>query len=154
MYLLKTAITGRATQALRFYEDLLLLLVQRRGLMALDRQSGNVVWEQQIGVEYPYPTPVVAGDLLVSGGDSSGLLGEASHLTALQAISGEVVWDKPILPARYPTGLLVRDGLIFATTPGEKHSVLIAIPGHCCGGFRQRSICWIWFPIAEACGAF
>ncbi len=100
------------------YEDLLLLLVQRRGLMALDRQSGNVVWEQQIGVEYPYPTPVVAGDLLVSGGDSSGLLGEASHLTALQAISGEVVWDKPILPARYPTGLLVRDGLIFATTPG------------------------------------
>ena len=103
------------------YEDLLLLLVQRRGLMALDRQSGNVVWEQQIGVEYPYPTPVVAGDLLVSGGDSSGLnhfTGEASHLTALQAISGEVVWDKPILPARYPTGLLVRDGLIFATTPG------------------------------------
>ena len=97
------------------YEDLLLLLVQRRGLMALDRQSGDAVWEQQIGVEYPYPTPVVAGDLLVSGGD---LLGEASHLTALQAISGEVVWNKPILPARYPTGLLVRDGLIYATTPG------------------------------------
>ncbi len=92
------------------YEDLLILLVQRRGLMALNRQSGNVVWEQQIGVEYPYPTPVVAGDLLVSGGDSS-------HLTALRAISGEVVWDKPILPAGYPTGLLVRDGLIYATTP-------------------------------------
>ena len=92
------------------YEDLLILLLQRRGLMALDRQSGNVVWEQQIGVEYPYPTPVVAGDLLVSGGDSS-------HLTALRAISGEVVWDKPILPAGYPTGLLVRDGLIYATTP-------------------------------------
>ena len=96
------------------YEDLLLLLVQRRGLMALDRQSGNAVWEQQIGVEYPYPTPVVAGDLLISGGDSSG---ETSHLIALQAISGEVVWDKPILPARYPTGLLVRDGLIYAATP-------------------------------------
>lgn len=92
------------------YEDLLILLVQRRGLMALNRQSGNVLWEQQIGVEYPYPTPVVAGDLLVSGGDSS-------HLTALRAISGEVVWDKPILPAGYPTGLLVRDGLIYATTP-------------------------------------
>ena len=96
------------------YEDLLILLVQRRGLMALDRQSGDVVWERQIGVEYPYPTPVVTGDLLVSGGDSSG---EASHLTALRAISGEVVWDKPILPAGYPTGLLVRDGLIYATTP-------------------------------------
>ena len=92
------------------YEDLLILLVQRRGLMALDRQSGDVVWEQQIGVEYPYPTPVVTGDLLVSGGDSS-------HLTALRAISGEVVWDKPILPAGYPTGLLVRDSLIYATTP-------------------------------------
>lgn len=92
------------------YADLLVLLVQRRGLMALDRQSGNVVWERQIGVEYPYPTPVVTGDLLVSGGDSS-------HLTALRAISGEVVWDKPILPAGYPTGLFVRDGLIYATTP-------------------------------------
>ncbi|MYC13992.1 MAG: PQQ-binding-like beta-propeller repeat protein [Gemmatimonadetes bacterium] len=91
------------------YEDLLLLLVPRRGLMALDRQSGEVVWEQQIGVEYPYPTPIVSGDLLVSGGDSS-------HLTALRAISGEVVWDKPILPSSYPTGLLVRDGRIYATT--------------------------------------
>ena len=96
------------------YEDLLLLLVQRRGLMALDRQSGDAVWEQQIGVEYPYPTPVVTGDLLISGGDSSG---ETSHLTALQAISGEVVWDKPILSSSYPTGLLVRDGLIYAATP-------------------------------------
>lgn len=92
------------------YEDLLFLLVSRRGLMALDRQSGDVVWEQQIGVEYPYPTPIVSEDLLVSGGDSS-------HLTALRAISGEVVWDKPILPSSYPTGLLVRDGRIYATTP-------------------------------------
>ena len=92
------------------YEDLLLLFVQRRGLMALDRQSGDVVWEQQVGVEYPYPMPIVSGDLLVSGGDSS-------HLTALRAISGEVVWDKPILPSSYPTGLLVRDGLIYTTTP-------------------------------------
>ena len=91
------------------YEDLLLLLVPRRGLMALDRQSGEVVWEQQIGVEYPYPTPIVSEDLLVSGGDSS-------HLTALRAISGEVVWDKPILPSSYPTGLLVWDGRIYATT--------------------------------------
>lgn len=95
------------------YEDLLLLLVQRRGLMALDRQNGDVMWEQKVGVEYPYPTPILAGDLLVSGGDSSG---EASHLTALRAISGEMVWDKPILPAGYPTGLLMRDGLIYATT--------------------------------------
>ncbi len=92
------------------YENLLLLFVQRRGLMALDRQSGDMVWEQQMGVEYPYPMPIVSGDLLVSGGDSS-------HLTALRAISGEVVWDKPILPSSYPTGLLVRDGLIYATTP-------------------------------------
>ena len=91
------------------YEDLLFLLVPRRGLMALDRQSGDVVWEQQIGVEYPYPTPIVSEDLLVSGGDSS-------HLTALRAISGEVVWDKPILQSSYPTGLLVWDGRIYATT--------------------------------------
>ncbi|MDE2700693.1 MAG: PQQ-binding-like beta-propeller repeat protein, partial [Gemmatimonadota bacterium] len=55
------------------YEDLLFLLVPRRGLMALDRQSGEVVWEQQIGVESPYPTPIVSEDLLGSGGDSSHL---------------------------------------------------------------------------------
>ena len=112
------------------YEDLLLMLVQRRGLMALDRQSGDVAWEQQVGVEYPYPTPVVTGDLLISGGDSSG---ETSHLTALQAISGEVVWDKSILPSSYLTGLLVRDGLIYATTPeGEA----------LCFDFNSRALLW------------
>ncbi len=102
------------------YENLLLLLVQRRGLMALDRQSGDVAWEQQVGVEYPYAAPVVAGDLLVSGGGSSNLhhfTGEASPLTALQTGSGEVVWSRPVLPASYPTGLLAKDGRIYATTP-------------------------------------
>ncbi len=102
--------------------NLLLLFVQRRGLMALDRETGDVVWEQPVGFEFPYATPVVAGDLLVSGGGggSSNLhhfSGEASPLIALRTDSGEGVWSRPVLPSSYPTGLLVRDGRIYATTP-------------------------------------
>ena len=37
--------------------DLLILLVQRRGLMALDRHNGKVVWERTMGVENPYARP-------------------------------------------------------------------------------------------------
>ncbi|MDE3259949.1 MAG: PQQ-binding-like beta-propeller repeat protein [Gemmatimonadota bacterium] len=100
--------------------DLLLLLVQRRGLVALDRATGDVVWERQAGVEFPYARPVLAGDLLVSGGGSTDLhhfSGEASFLIAVEKHSGGVVWERQILPSRYPTGLLVRDDRIYATTP-------------------------------------
>jgi outer membrane protein assembly factor BamB len=102
------------------YRDLLIVLVQRRGLIALDRQSGAVVWERKLGVDYPYAQPVVAGDLVVSGGDSPNLhwfKGDAAHIAVLQAHSGEIVWNQPVLPSRYPTGLMVLNGRIYATTP-------------------------------------
>ncbi len=100
--------------------DLLLLLVQRRGLVALDRATGDVVWERQAGVEFPYAGPVLSGDLLLSGGGSKDLhhfSGEPSLLVAVERDSGGVVWERPILPSRYPTGLLAGDDRIFATTP-------------------------------------
>ena len=100
--------------------DLLILLVQRRGLVALDRATGDVVWERPAGVEFPYARPVVAGDLLVSGGGSTDLhhfSGEASFLIAVEKHSGGVVWERPILPSRYPTGLHVHGDRIYATTP-------------------------------------
>ncbi len=100
--------------------DLLVLLVQRMGLVALDRETGNVVWERPIGVDYPYAAPVLSGDLILSGGGASDLhhfSGEASPLIAVRAESGHVVWNRPILPSRYPTGLLVHDERIYATTP-------------------------------------
>lgn len=92
------------------YEDLLIVLVQRRGLLALNRRDGAIVWEQKLAVEYQYPSPVIFGDLLVSGGD-------AKSLAVLQAQSGEIVWHDPVLSSRYLSGLTVHEERIYATTP-------------------------------------
>ncbi len=100
--------------------DLLILMVQRTGFMALDRETGDVVWERAAEVEFPYARPVLSGNLLVSGGGSSGLhhfTGEASFLIAVETNSGRVAWKRPVLPSRYPSGLLVDDNRIYATTP-------------------------------------
>ena len=92
------------------YEELLFVLVPRRGLLALSRDDGGTIWEQQLGVEYHYAVPVLAGHLLVTGGD-------IGKLAVLDARSGEVVWHLPVLEAGYPSGLTVEDGRIYATTP-------------------------------------
>jgi len=93
----------------RIYGDLLIALVQRRGLLALDRHSGKIAWEREMGVEYQYGTPVLAGDLLISGGD-------ARSLAVLTAERGELVWHEPVLERGYATGLAVADDRIYATT--------------------------------------
>lgn len=101
-------------------EDLLIVLLQGRGLMALDRQNGAVVWERELGVANPYARPAVAGDLLVSGSDAPNLHwfdGDPAYLAVLQVRSGEVFWNRPVLPSRYPTGLVVREDRMYATTP-------------------------------------
>ncbi|MCY3764797.1 MAG: PQQ-binding-like beta-propeller repeat protein [Gemmatimonadetes bacterium] len=104
----------------RVFGDLLILLVQRRGLMALDRRNGKVVWERTLGVENPYARPVVDGGLLVTGSGAPALHwygGEPAQLAVLSVNSGEVVWNRAVLPSRYPTGLAVRDGRLYTTTP-------------------------------------
>jgi len=93
----------------QIYENLVLLLISRRGLLALDRDTGALAWEQKMGVEYQYPSPVLAGDVLVSGGDSG-------CLAVLRADSGEIVWHKPVLSANYATGLTVNLNRIYITT--------------------------------------
>ena len=90
--------------------NLLIVLVQRRGLVALDRASGEIIWEQQLAVEYQYSKPVPAGDLLVSGGDRG-------CLAVLQAQSGDILWHRPVLEEDYPSGLAVDGERVFATTP-------------------------------------
>ncbi|MDE2890729.1 MAG: PQQ-binding-like beta-propeller repeat protein [Gemmatimonadota bacterium] len=104
----------------RISGELLILLVQRRGLLALDRRSGKVVWERTLGVENPYARPVVDGGLLVTGSGAPALHwygGEPAQLAVLSAGTGEVVWNRAVLPSRYPTGLAVRDDRLYATTP-------------------------------------
>jgi len=91
------------------YGDLLIALVQRRGLLALDRHSGTIAWEREMGVEYQYGTPALAGDLLISGGD-------ARSLAVLEAESGKPVWHEPVLERGYAVGLAVAGDRIYATT--------------------------------------
>jgi len=95
------------------YRDLLIALVQRRGLLALHRATGQIVWEQELGVEYQYGSPVLGGDLLISGGDGG-------HLAVLRAESGEPLWHRPVLGTGYPTGLAVGgEDIIAATADGR-----------------------------------
>lgn len=107
----------------RVFGDLLILLVQRRGLMALDKRNGKVVWERTLGVENPYARPVVDGGLVVTGSGAPALHwygGEPARLAVLNASTGAVVWNRAVLPSRYPTGLAVRDDRLYATTPDGK----------------------------------
>ena len=94
----------------QIYEDLLIVLVQRRGLLGLNRRDGSIVWEQKLAVEYQYPSPAIFDDLLISSGD-------ASSLAVLQAQSGEIIWHEPVLSTRYVSGLTVHGKRIYVTTP-------------------------------------
>lgn len=93
----------------QIYEDLVLLLVSRRGLLALNRETGEIVWEQKMATEYQYPSPTVTENLLVSGGDSG-------SIAVLDARSGQIIWHKKILSTAYATGLTVNADKIYATT--------------------------------------
>ena len=102
------------------HEDLLVVLVQRHGVVALHRHSGEIVWERDVGVDFPYASPVVTGGMVVTGGETANLhfhAGDPGHLAVLDARSGDVVWDRPVLPSRYPSGLTAEGGRIYATTP-------------------------------------
>ena len=91
------------------YDDMLILLLNARALVALDRRNGAIVWEQPLDVMHYYATPALAGDLLVSGGSFD-------HLAVLSAETGEVRWHEPVLNAQYPTNLLVEGQRVYVTT--------------------------------------
>ncbi len=102
------------------YQELLVALVQRKAILALNRHTGEVVWERGVGAEFPYASPALIGRLVVTGGEAANLhfhTGDPGHLAVLDARSGDVVWDRSVLPSRYPTGLIAGGGRIYATTP-------------------------------------
>lgn len=107
------------------YDDLVIVLVPhgaepRAGLFALRAQDGSVEWEQRLGVKQQYPTPARFGDLVVIGGDPG-------NLAVLQARTGEIVWQRPVLDAEYATSLAVEDERIYvATANGEARCVDLA----------------------------
>lgn len=91
------------------FGPLLIVLQQGRGLLALERRSGEIVWEREFRPGYQYGAPVLVDDLLVSGG-------APEHLVVLRAASGETIWEREGLE-KYPTGLAAGADRIFATTP-------------------------------------
>ena len=92
------------------YRHLVIVLISRRGLLALDRATGDVVWEQDLETEYQYPSPVVVGDLVLSGGN-------ADELVLLKGDTGEIVQRHAVADARYVAGLTVDGDRIYAAMP-------------------------------------
>ena len=111
------------------YEDLLIVLVPGRGLLALNRQDGRISWERHLRVGYSYAPPVVGGDLLVSGGDPG-------RIVVLSAASGEILWHKPTMDATYPSGLAVEGEMIYTTTPTGEVRCLNLTSGELVWKFR------------------
>ena len=107
------------------YDDLVVVLVPRAaepraGLFALRAQDGSVAWEQRLGVQQQYPTPARSGELVATGGDPG-------NLAVLEARTGDIVWQRPVLDAEYATGLAVENDRIYAATAnGEARCVDLA----------------------------
>jgi outer membrane protein assembly factor BamB len=91
-------------------EKVVVLLLPRRGMVALSRVDGSLVWETQLDIEYQYTAPLRLGDDLCSGGDRQ-------HLARLRLADGDVVWHRDTIAGRYASGLAVDDERLYAVTP-------------------------------------
>jgi outer membrane protein assembly factor BamB/predicted phosphodiesterase len=110
-----------------YKNDLCIVLVQRRGFLALDMSDGRIVWEQDLPVEYFCASPVLAGDLVVVGPASphtgaSLTGGQQGDLAVLEAATGEIVAHFPRALPGYATGISVAEDRIYtATAAGSVH---------------------------------
>ena len=106
--------------------QLLICLVPRRGLTALDRESGRIVWEHGLpGTQDWWASPILTGDAVVSGG-------EPNHLLAVRARDGGVLFDERVLDEsavanNYVSGLAAEGTLLYAGTGDGK--VIACDPG-------------------------
>ena len=92
------------------FGGLLICLVPRRALTALDRESGRIVWEHPLPVSQDWwASPVLAGDTVVSGG-------EPNRLLAVRAKDGEVLFDEPVLD-----GSAVENNYVSGLAVGGRH---------------------------------
>ena len=98
---------------------LLICLVPRRALTALDRESGRIVWEHVLPASQDWwASPILAGDAVVSGG-------EPNRLLAVRARDGGVLFDEKVLDEsaaadNYVTGLAAEGPLLYAGTGDGK----------------------------------
>jgi outer membrane protein assembly factor BamB len=95
------------------FDDLLITLVSRRGLVAMRRDNGRIVWERPLpNCQDFWSPPVMAGDHIISGGESE-------HMLAVRARDGEDVWHERVLEDggfdyNYVTGMVVSGERIYA----------------------------------------
>ena len=88
------------------FDELVVALVPRRSLLALDCSTCRIVWEEPIpGSQDFWPASVLRDDRIVSASTPG-------HLIALRPASGEFIW-KAALPFGYPTALTGHGGWVF-----------------------------------------
>ena len=112
-----------------YNEALCIVLVQRRGILALSMEDGKVVWEQNLPVEYFCASPVLCGDLLVvssasphTGASLTG--GQQGDLAVLEARTGRVVAHYTQALPGYATGVAAENNCIYAATAaGTVHCI-------------------------------
>ena len=93
--------------------DQLILLIPKRGLVALDRIGGHLVWELPLGVHHYWATPIASGGHLITGGDPG-------KLAVVAADSGklECHWELP--DGAYPTAFAADAERCFVALPNGK----------------------------------
>ncbi len=103
-------------------EDVIVLFVSRRGLLALSRIDGSIAWETELDVEYYYAAPVRVGEDLVTGGNRQ-------SLARLRVNNGEIIWHEESLAGNYASGLAADDQRIYVSTPAGAIQALEAETG-------------------------
>jgi outer membrane protein assembly factor BamB len=99
-------------------KDLVVLYLQRFGVVALDKSSGSVAWRRKLDTDYMFPgVRRIDDDVVVAAG--------GGHLFRLRGTTGRTVWQKQISPeAPLATlGTDVEAGLIFS---GNQDGELLA----------------------------
>ena len=98
------------------HRDLLICLVPRRALVALNRHTGRIVWELALSPQTQdwWASPILVGETVVSGGDPG-------QLVTVRADDGTLLWSESIVDERlcgcdYPTGLVSANNAVYAGT--------------------------------------
>ncbi len=109
-------------------DDLVIVFVPRRSIMALRNDSGRIVWEEPVpGSQDFWASPILLREHLISGSTPG-------HLLALRPQTGEVIWKVDALETggvlnHYFTGLAGREDRIFGSTEDGCVLALDAVMG-------------------------
>jgi polyvinyl alcohol dehydrogenase (cytochrome) len=112
-------------------------------LYAVDRHTGEVVWQRQISDYTGIPgdkaraTPAIAGDLLVLGNQGAG--GGGGKVFAVDKHTGDVVWTTQVEPhfaAIITQSATVFDGVVYVGVASLEEALAAFIPGYACCSFQ------------------